>query len=72
MKVYRVVLSSVGAVHVEADRYEDDDSLVRFFRGDSVIAEYPAPLVKEVGETGHPPAGGGGFFSAQAGDSDSA
>jgi hypothetical protein len=68
MKVYRVVLSSVGAVHVEADRYERDDSLVRFFRGDSVIAEYPAPLVKEVSDTGHPPAGGGGFFSAQVGE----
>ncbi|QIF01708.1 hypothetical protein [Roseimicrobium sp. ORNL1] len=68
MKVYRVVLSSVGAVHVEADRYEGDDSLVRFFRGDSVIAEYPASSVKEVGETGHPPAGGGGFFSAHAGE----
>lgn len=68
MKVYRVVLSSVGAVHVEADRYEGDDSLLRFYRGDSIIAEYPASLVKEVSETSHPPAGGGGFFSAQAGE----
>lgn len=66
MKVFRVLLGSVGVTHVEADRYEQD-GLVRFYREDTVIAEYPLSLVKEVTETGLDP-GDGSLFAAVAED----
>ncbi|RBP36874.1 hypothetical protein DES53_11515 [Roseimicrobium gellanilyticum] len=67
MKVYRVLLCSMGATHVEATRFERD-TIVRFFRGDVVIAEYPASLVKEVAETDLPPSGGWLVASASSDD----
>jgi hypothetical protein len=32
---------------VEADRHETAEGFVKFYRGDSVIAEYPATSVRE-------------------------
>lgn len=67
MKVYRVLLCSMGVTHVEADRFERD-AIVRFFRDAVVIAEYPASLVKEVTETDLPPGGGSIFATLTAGE----
>jgi hypothetical protein len=67
MKVYRVLLCSMGVTHVEADRYETD-AIVRFFRDAVVVAEYPASLVKDVSETDLPPGGGWLFAAATADD----
>ena len=47
MKTFRVVLSVGGVVFVQADRFQEEGSLVRFYRGESVIAEYPCTSVKE-------------------------
>ena len=47
MKEYRVVLSVEGEILVEAERYEWADGLIRFYRADSMIAEYPAGSVME-------------------------
>lgn len=47
MKTYRVKLSIGVVALVEADRYEADGGLLRFYRGSSVIAEYAQASVKE-------------------------
>jgi hypothetical protein len=47
VKVFRVVLSVGGVVFVQADRFQAEGSMVRFYRGESVIAEYPCTSVKE-------------------------
>jgi hypothetical protein len=47
VKTFRVVLSIGGVVFVEADRFQEESGLVRFYRGESVIAEYPCASVKE-------------------------
>jgi hypothetical protein len=64
MKVYKVALNGVGPAHVEADRYEEGDT-VKFFRGDSVIAEYPSGSVQEI-TLSDLPSGGGSIFIADA------
>ena len=50
MKTYRLVLNTVGVVFVEADRHAVEDDMLRFYRGDSMIAEYSKGLVKDVTE----------------------
>lgn len=67
MKVYRVLLCSMGVTHVEADRFETD-AIVRFFRDTVVVAEYPASLVKDVSETDLPPGGGSLFATVTTND----
>jgi hypothetical protein len=47
MRSFRVVLSVGGAVYVDAERYEWVGDFVRFYRGDSITAEYPAGHVTE-------------------------
>lgn len=47
MKTYRVALSIGGVVFIEADRYEAEGGMIRFYRGESMIAEYPCASVKE-------------------------
>ena len=47
MKVYRVALSVGGVVFVEADRFETAGSMIRFYRGDTITAEYACASVKE-------------------------
>ncbi|QIF03635.1 hypothetical protein [Roseimicrobium sp. ORNL1] len=59
------MLVSIGPAHVEADRYEEEGVSVKFFRGDSVIAEYPKVLVQEVALTTLSASPGGLLFSAE-------
>jgi hypothetical protein len=47
VKTFRVVLSIGGVVFVEADRFQEDGGFVRFYRGESMVAEYPCTSVKE-------------------------
>jgi hypothetical protein len=47
VKTFRVSLSVGGVVFVEADRFDLSEGFVRFYRDDSIIAEYPATLVRE-------------------------
>jgi len=44
---YRVVLSIGGVVFVEADKFQTEGDMIRFYRGESIIAEYPCASVKE-------------------------
>ena len=48
MNTFKVSLSGFGASHVEADRYEEAGDVIRFYRRDSLISEYPKCMVKEV------------------------
>jgi hypothetical protein len=50
MKIYRLVLSTVGVVFVEADRHAVEDGILCFYREDSIIAEYAQGLVRDVTE----------------------
>ena len=50
MKTYRIVLSIGGVVFVEADSHESVDDVIRFYRGDSVHAEYAKASVKDFAE----------------------
>lgn len=47
MKTYRVALSIGGVVFVQADQYEEVEGMIRFYRGESMVAEYPCSSVKE-------------------------
>jgi hypothetical protein len=47
MKTFRVALSIGGVVFIDAERFERAEGFVRFYRGDSMIAEYPSKSVKE-------------------------
>jgi hypothetical protein len=47
MKTFRVSLSVGGVVFVEADRFESDGTMIRFYRGDTLTAEYACASVKE-------------------------
>jgi hypothetical protein len=40
MKRFKVMLSIGGMTFVHAERYENEGPLTRFFRGDSVVAEF--------------------------------
>lgn len=46
MKTYRVVLSSLGTVLVEAESCEEHDNLLVFYRNGLACAQYARPLVK--------------------------
>lgn len=65
MKVFRVVMSSVGTTFVEADRYEKDADYVLFFRGEFEFARYPTAMVKEITESPLSP-GGGSLFTTES------
>jgi hypothetical protein len=47
MKTYRVSLSVGGVVFVQADRFESDGTMIRFYRGEDLTAEYACATVKE-------------------------
>ena len=47
VKTFRVVLSVGGVIFVQADRFQEEGSLFRFYRGDSTVAEYPCVSIKE-------------------------
>lgn len=63
MKVYRVPLKGAGIAYVEADRYEQSDT-VRFFRANVVVSEYMPGVVQEITETTIKP-GDGLLFTAE-------
>lgn len=67
MKVYRVLLKGAGIAYVEADRYEQSET-VRFFREDAVVSGYMPGAVQEITETTIKP-GGGLLFTAETSDS---
>lgn len=50
MKIFRVVLS-IGTTFIEADRYLEGRDDIAFYRGDSLIAQYPKVSVKEITES---------------------
>lgn len=50
MKTYRLALTIGGVTRVEADRYESAGSLIQFYRGDVVHAEFAKAMVKEITE----------------------
>lgn len=50
MKTFRVVLNALGTTFIEADRFERDQTSVRFYSGEQVKAEYASSSVKEVSE----------------------
>lgn len=50
MKVFRVVLS-IGTTFIEADHFVEGLDNVRFYRGDSLVAQYAKVSVKEIAES---------------------
>ena len=47
MKTYRVALNVGGVVFVQADRHEQVETMIRFYRGETITAEYACTNVKE-------------------------
>ena len=54
MKTFKVFLSIGGASYIPADRWEKDDTWYKFYRDDSVIAEFSATWVKKIEERDFP------------------
>jgi hypothetical protein len=50
MRVFRVVLS-IGTTFIEADHYLEGKENVGFYRGESLIAQFAKPSVKEITES---------------------
>jgi hypothetical protein len=48
MKRFKVMLSVGGMTFVHAERYDTEGPLTRFFRGDSVVAEYATVSVRGI------------------------
>lgn len=54
MKTYKVFLNIGGASFVPADRWEQEGGWYKFYRNDSVIAEFAAPWVVKIEERDFP------------------
>jgi hypothetical protein len=54
MKTYKVLLTIGGASFIPADRWERDGDWYKFYREDSVIAEFAASWVLKIEERGSP------------------
>lgn len=59
MKTYRIVLSSLGVIFVDAESYSETETALIFHRGGMVFAEYPRAMVRELTEVPVPPETGG-------------
>lgn len=55
MKTFKVILNIGGASFVPAERWEKEDGWYKFYRDDSVIAEFAAPWVVKIEERESPP-----------------
>ncbi|QIF03634.1 hypothetical protein [Roseimicrobium sp. ORNL1] len=55
MKVFRLELTHLGTVHVEADSCTHGEESVCFYRAGRLLAEYVASTVKSVEATGAQP-----------------
>ena len=54
MKTFKVFLSIGGASFIPADRWEKDGSWYKFYRDESVIAEFAVLWVKKIEERDSP------------------
>lgn len=54
MKTFKVILNIGGASFVPAERWEKADGWYKFYRDDSVIAEFAAPWVVKIEERDSP------------------
>lgn len=54
MKTFKVFLNFGGASFIPAERWEQDGAWFKFYRDDSVIAEFAAMSVQKVEERAFP------------------
>ncbi|MDI1315092.1 hypothetical protein [Prosthecobacter sp.] len=59
MKNFKVFLNFGGASFIPAERWEQEDGWYKFYREDSVIAEFAAMSVEKIEERSFPPESNG-------------
>ena len=54
MKTYRLLLTLGTVTFIEAERYEEEGHMIRFYDGESIVAEYARTAVKKLEESSIP------------------